>query len=78
MVFERVLTFLVGFLFQNLKDVLANLIPKEQNKVKEFRAKHGTAPVGCNVTVDMMYGGMRGIKGEWNQRVLCRVEAPVT
>ena len=31
--------------------------------MKEFRAKHGSSPVGCNVTVDMMYGGMRGIKG---------------
>ncbi len=51
-------------LFQNLKDVLANLIPKEQKKVKEFREKHGNDSVGCNVTVDMMYGGMRGIKGE--------------
>ena len=49
--------------FQNLKDVLANLIPKEQQKVKEFRAKYGSSSVGCNVTVDMMYGGMRGIKG---------------
>jgi len=48
---------------ENLKDVLANMIPEEQKKVKEFRSKHGATPVGCNVTVDMMYGGMRGIKG---------------
>jgi len=46
----------------NLKDVLADLIPEEQKKVKEFRAQHGNDVVG-SVTVDMMYGGMRGIKG---------------
>merc|ERR1712002_1061800 len=46
----------------NLKDILADLIPKEQTKVKEFRKAHGNDVVG-EVTVDMMYGGMRGIKG---------------
>lgn len=46
----------------DLKSELATLIPKTQDKVKNFRAKHGSMPVG-QVTVDMMYGGMRGIKG---------------
>jgi citrate synthase len=45
----------------NLKDVLANKIPEFQNKVKNFRSQHGNTKVG-EVTVDMMYGGMRGIK----------------
>uniref|UniRef100_A0A2P2HX21 Citrate synthase n=1 Tax=Hirondellea gigas TaxID=1518452 RepID=A0A2P2HX21_9CRUS len=46
----------------SLKDVLAEKIPPMQAKVKEFRKKHGKTIVG-HVTVDMMYGGMRGIKG---------------
>lgn len=46
----------------NLKDVLANLIPEQQSLVKNFRKQHGGTKVG-EVTVDMMYGGMRGIKG---------------
>jgi citrate synthase len=45
-----------------LKAELASLIPAEQARVKEFRAEYGNTVVG-NVTVDMMYGGMRGIKG---------------
>ncbi|XP_023563135.1 citrate synthase, mitochondrial [Octodon degus] len=46
----------------NLKDVLANLIPKEQARIKTFRQQHGKTVVG-QITVDMMYGGMRGMKG---------------
>ncbi|VVD02760.1 unnamed protein product [Leptidea sinapis] len=46
----------------NLKSVLQEKIPKEQEKIREFRKKHGSTKVG-EVTVDMMYGGMRGIKG---------------
>jgi citrate synthase len=46
----------------DLKAELANLIPQHQKAVKEFRSKHGSTKVG-EVTVDMMYGGMRGIKG---------------
>ncbi|KAK2139777.1 hypothetical protein NP493_6206g00003 [Ridgeia piscesae] len=41
---------------------MANLVPEFQKTVKEFRSKHGNTKVG-EVTVDMMYGGMRGIKG---------------
>ncbi|GJQ67437.1 hypothetical protein Trydic_g8292 [Trypoxylus dichotomus] len=46
----------------DLKAVLATKIPKEQEKVKKFRKQHGNTKVG-DVTIDMMYGGMRGIKG---------------
>ncbi|VEL37770.1 unnamed protein product, partial [Protopolystoma xenopodis] len=46
----------------NPKDILADLIPKEQSRIREFRKDHGSTEVG-KVTVDMMYGGMRGIKG---------------
>lgn len=54
----------------NLKSVLQEKIPREQEKIKEFRKKHGGTKVG-EVTVDMMYGGMRGIKGlVWETSVL--------
>uniref|UniRef100_A0A8D1TVS9 Citrate synthase n=1 Tax=Sus scrofa TaxID=9823 RepID=A0A8D1TVS9_PIG len=46
----------------NLKDILADLIPKEQARIKTFRQQHGNTVVG-QITVDMMYGGMRGMKG---------------
>lgn len=46
----------------DLKAVLAAKIPKEQERVKAFRKSHGGTKVG-EVTIDMMYGGMRGIKG---------------
>ncbi|KAJ8737250.1 hypothetical protein PYW07_000521 [Mythimna separata] len=45
-----------------LKAILAEKIPKQQNQIKEFRKKYGNTKVG-DVTIDMMYGGMRGIKG---------------
>jgi len=45
----------------NLKDVLAVKVPEFQKQVKNFRGQHGNTKVG-EVTVDMMYGGMRGIK----------------
>ncbi|XP_053374655.1 citrate synthase, mitochondrial-like [Mercenaria mercenaria] len=46
----------------NLKAVLANQIPEKQEEVKKFRKEYGSTKVG-EVTVDMMYGGMRGIRG---------------
>lgn len=46
----------------SLKDCLANKIPKEQERVKNFRKEYGNTKVG-ETTIDMMYGGMRGIKG---------------
>lgn len=45
-----------------LREILAEKVPAVQAEVKEFRKEHGKTVVG-NVTVDMMYGGMRGIKG---------------
>ncbi|XP_055863877.1 citrate synthase, mitochondrial-like isoform X2 [Biomphalaria glabrata] len=46
----------------NLKDVLSKIIPEKQKEVTEFRKEYGNTKVG-EVTVDMMYGGMRGIRG---------------
>uniref|UniRef100_A0A8C5XFQ7 Uncharacterized protein n=1 Tax=Microcebus murinus TaxID=30608 RepID=A0A8C5XFQ7_MICMU len=40
----------------NLKDILADLIPKEQARIKTFRQQHGKTMVG-QITVDMMYVG---------------------
>ena len=45
----------------NLRDVLAAKIPKEQERVKKFRKEHGAFKMG-ETTIDMMYGGMRGIR----------------
>ena len=47
---------------KDLKDHLANLIPAEQKRVAAFRKEHGSFKIG-EVTIDMAYGGMRGIKG---------------
>lgn len=41
---------------------MEKLIPEKQKEVIEFRKAHGGTKVG-EVTVDMMYGGMRGIRG---------------
>jgi len=46
----------------DLKEVLRDLIPKEQKRVAAFKAGNKDTPIG-QVTVDMIYGGMRGIKG---------------
>ncbi len=46
----------------NLKDVMADLVPKKQKEVVSFRKSHGTKVIG-EVMVDQLYGGMRGIKG---------------
>ncbi|XP_055302250.1 probable citrate synthase 2, mitochondrial [Sitodiplosis mosellana] len=55
---------------KSLKDVLAEKIPQEQEVVKAFRKSNGSTKVG-EVTVDMMYGGMRGIKAMvWETSVL--------
>ncbi|KAF3861102.1 hypothetical protein F7725_001357 [Dissostichus mawsoni] len=46
----------------NLKDILADLIPKEQTRVKNFKQQYGKTNIG-QINVDMVYGGMRGMKG---------------
>jgi citrate synthase len=47
-----------------LKDTLAEIIPQEQEKVRNLRKEHGNKSLGA-VTIDMVYGGMRGIKGTY-------------
>lgn len=38
---------------QNLKDVLADLIPKEQSRIKSFKQQYGKTNIG-QITVDMV------------------------
>ncbi|XP_074604854.1 citrate synthase [Brevipalpus obovatus] len=44
-----------------LKEIVGQRIADHAKKVKDFRTSHGSKVVG-DVTVDMIYGGMRGIK----------------
>lgn len=46
----------------DLKDILANKIPYEQERIKKFRKECGNVKIG-EITVDMAYGGMRSMKG---------------
>jgi len=46
----------------NLKEILAKKIPDHNKKVAEFRKECGNVVVQ-NITVDMIYGGMRSMKG---------------
>merc|ERR1711962_595203 len=41
---------------------MSELIPIKRQEVAEFRKEHGNTKIG-EVTVNMAYGGMRGIKG---------------
>lgn len=45
----------------DLKAVVAEKLKQSGEEIKAFRKQHGSTVVG-DVTVDMMYGGMRGIK----------------
>uniref|UniRef100_A0A0N5AMZ0 Citrate synthase n=1 Tax=Syphacia muris TaxID=451379 RepID=A0A0N5AMZ0_9BILA len=45
----------------NLKDVLARKIPQHNKEILEFRKKHGKTVIQ-NVSIDMIYGGMRTLK----------------
>ncbi|XP_065179342.1 probable citrate synthase 2, mitochondrial [Sycon ciliatum] len=45
-----------------LKARLSEIIPAQQQEVKAFRKEFGGTKIG-DVTVEMAYGGMRGIKG---------------
>jgi citrate synthase len=45
-----------------LKDRLRELIPERREEIKQVKADLGKKELGV-VTVDMLYGGMRGIKG---------------
>jgi citrate synthase len=54
----------------DLKEVVATQLPGKIAEIKEFRKAHGGDSLG-NVTVDMAYGGMRGIKAMvWETSVL--------
>lgn len=58
----------------DLKEIIAAQIPEKQKEIIEFRKAHGGSKMG-EVSVDMMYGGMRGIKGMvWEPSVLDPVE----
>ncbi|GLV35020.1 knockdown [Carabus blaptoides fortunei] len=46
----------------DLKGLLASKITKKQEKIKKFRKEYGDKVIG-EITINMMYGGMRGIKG---------------
>uniref|UniRef100_A0A2K6G686 Citrate synthase n=1 Tax=Propithecus coquereli TaxID=379532 RepID=A0A2K6G686_PROCO len=46
----------------DVKDIWADLIPKEQARIQSFRQQHGKTVVG-QITVNTMYGGMRSMKG---------------
>ncbi|CAF0996091.1 unnamed protein product, partial [Rotaria sordida] len=46
----------------DLKEILRELIPKEQKRIAAFKAEHKDTVIG-QVTLDMVYGGMRDIKG---------------
>ncbi|KAF9337658.1 citrate (Si)-synthase [Podila minutissima] len=55
---------------QGLKDRLKELIPEKREEVKKVKAEFGDKVLG-ETTVDMAYGGMRGIKGLiWEGSVL--------
>ncbi|KIO34416.1 carbohydrate-binding module family 13 protein [Tulasnella calospora MUT 4182] len=55
---------------QTLKERFAELIPKEIENVKAIRAEHGKKAFGP-VTVDQVYGGMRGLPALlWDGSVL--------
>ncbi|XP_072384194.1 probable citrate synthase 1, mitochondrial [Diabrotica undecimpunctata] len=45
----------------NLKEILRKKIPQERKRIQEFRKEYGNFKVQ-DVTINMMYGGMRGLK----------------
>lgn len=54
----------------DLRKVMAEKIPEFQEEVKAFRKNHGNKVIG-EITVDQLYGGMRGMKGMvWETSVL--------
>ncbi|KAL1924551.1 uncharacterized protein VTP21DRAFT_4205 [Calcarisporiella thermophila] len=55
---------------QGLKERLAEIIPQKQEELKIIKSELGSKKLG-DVTVEMAYGGMRGIKGMiWECSVL--------
>lgn len=45
-----------------MKDRLREIIPEKRDEIKQVKSEFGKNSLGA-VTVDMVYGGMRGIKG---------------
>lgn len=56
-----------------MKDILADLIPKEQTRVKTFRQQHGKTVVG-QITVDMV----RGWAFAWKRGSVTRFDRSTT
>lgn len=55
---------------EDLHAQLQELIPEQQERLKKLKSEYGKVSVG-DVTVDMVIGGMRGIKGMlWNTSLL--------
>lgn len=55
---------------QTIHEALAEVIPERQAMAKELRAAHGDKVLG-NVTVEQVFGGMRGVKAMlWEPSVL--------
>ncbi|SCV74544.1 BQ2448_7573 [Microbotryum intermedium] len=55
---------------KTVQDTLAEIIPERQAIAKELRSQHGDKVLG-NVTVEQVFGGMRGIKAMvWEPSVL--------
>jgi len=55
---------------KSLRERLSEIIPERQEEVKQIKKEYGSKSLG-EVTVDMAYGGMRGIKGMiWECSVL--------
>jgi len=66
-----------GLSTHTLRDKLTAIIPKRQEFVKSVRASYGGKKLG-EVTVEMAYGGMRGVKGMiWEPSVLDSEEVNV-
>lgn len=57
-------------LSQTIQAALASIIPIRQAEAKQLRSEHGTKAL-CEVTVEQVFGGMRGIKAIlWEPSVL--------
>ncbi len=57
---------------QNLKDVLADLIPKEQSRIKNFKQQYGKTNIG-QITVDMVSDSWAN--GQENRIIVCAKRA---
>lgn len=52
---------------QNLKDVLADLIPKEQTRIKNFKQQYGKTNIG-QINVDMVSNSLEMYKQDGYMR----------